>query len=94
VLIERAYQVCEQMGLAVWTEDEAGPYGTHPYETVSWQPQGSAALYSLDFFTSSTGTIDAALIYDPGVTARGETIGLLPNVSQFLSLTGSAFTFI
>ena len=58
------------------------------------QLQGSAVLYSLDFFTSSTGTIDAALIYDPGVTARGEVTGILQNVSPSLSLTSSAFSFI
>jgi subtilisin family serine protease len=58
------------------------------------QLKGSADLYSLDFFTSSAGTIDAALIYDPGVTARGEVIGFLQGVSPDLSLNSSAFTFV
>lgn len=58
------------------------------------QLQGSAELYSLDFFTSSLGTIDAAIIYDPGVSARGEVIGIVQNVSPSLSITDSSFTFV
>ena len=30
-LIEKAYRLGEKMGLAVWVEDEAGPYQTTPY---------------------------------------------------------------
>jgi Ca2+-binding RTX toxin-like protein len=58
------------------------------------QLKGTAELYSLDFFTSESGTIEAALIYDPGVTARGEVIGILPNVSSDLSIAAPAFTFV
>jgi Ca2+-binding RTX toxin-like protein len=58
------------------------------------QLKGTAELYSLDFFTSEVGTIEAALIYDPGVTARGEVIGILPNVSSDLSIAAPAFTFV
>ena len=58
------------------------------------QLQGSADLYSLDFFTSGAGTIDADLIFDPGVTARGEVIATLQAVSSELALTDPAFTFI
>ena len=28
------------MGLAVWNQDEAGPYQTKPYPGASWQPEG------------------------------------------------------
>ncbi len=55
---------------------------------------GSADLYSLDFFTSGTGTIDAALIYDPGVSERGELIGILQNVSTELSVSDPSFVFV
>lgn len=58
------------------------------------QLHGSANLYSLDFFTSSLGSIDAALIYDPGVTARGEVIGIIQNVSTNLNITSHAFAFV
>jgi hypothetical protein len=39
-LIEHAYTEGERKGLAVWTEDEAGPYQTVPYPGASWQPTG------------------------------------------------------
>ena len=40
-MIERAYTEGERkLGLAVWTEDEAGPYQTVPYPGASWQPTG------------------------------------------------------
>jgi hypothetical protein len=35
-LIERAYTIGEKMGLAVWTEDEAGPFQTVPYPGHRW----------------------------------------------------------
>lgn len=38
--VERAYTEGEGSGLAVWTEDEAGPYQTVPYPGESWQPAG------------------------------------------------------
>ena len=58
------------------------------------QLKGSADLYSLDFFTSSTGTIDALLNYDPGVTARGEAIGILQNASTDLTISSEGFSFV
>ena len=45
------------MGLAVWTEDEAGPYGTHPYPTGSWQPQGEALKQSHEYLPNGTAKI-------------------------------------
>jgi hypothetical protein len=30
-MIEQAYTLGETLGIAVWCEDEAGPYGTAPY---------------------------------------------------------------
>ncbi|MBD2452180.1 hypothetical protein H6G76_34775 [Nostoc sp. FACHB-152] len=58
------------------------------------QLKGSKDFYSLDFFTSATGTTNAALIYDPGATALGEVISVLQNVSLDLNLSSSAFTFV
>ena len=60
----------------------------------SIQLKGSAELYILDFFTSESGTIDADLLYDRGVSARGEVIATLQDVSPELALTDSAFTFV
>ena len=39
-MIERAYRFGEQHGLAVWTEDEAGPYQAIPQAGKSWPPEG------------------------------------------------------
>ena len=39
-MIERAYVVGEALGLAVWGEDEAGPFRTEPYATGTWAPEG------------------------------------------------------
>ena len=32
------YTLGEKLGLAVWNQDEAGPYQTKPYPGASWQP--------------------------------------------------------
>jgi hypothetical protein len=39
-LIERAYTEGERLGLAVWGQDEAGPFQTAPYPGTSWAPEG------------------------------------------------------
>ena len=39
-MIESAYTEGKRKGLAVWTEDEAGPYQTVPYPAESWEPAG------------------------------------------------------
>lgn len=69
-MIERAYTEGEASGLAVWTEDEAGPYQTVPYPAESWEPlghprrrphqyvrQGTAKLLTL--FHPATGEVRA-----------------------------------
>jgi hypothetical protein len=38
-LIEQAYRVAEGMDIAVWCQDEAGPFQTLPYQAPSWQPE-------------------------------------------------------
>ncbi len=45
------------MGLAVWTEDEAGPYGTHPYKTSNWQPQGEPLKQPHEYLPNGTAKI-------------------------------------
>ena len=60
----------------------------------SIQLNGSEEFYNLDFFTSGAGTINADLIFDNGVSARGEVIATLQNVSPELSVADPAFTFV
>jgi predicted nucleotidyltransferase len=56
-LIERAYQLGEQLGLATWTEDEAGPYQTLPYPGESWQREGHPAQYPHEYVRHGTAKI-------------------------------------
>ena len=39
-MIEDAYRSGESLGLSVWTQDEAGPFQTVPYDGHDWQPEG------------------------------------------------------
>lgn len=39
-MIERAYRAGEALGLAVWGQDEAGPFQTQPYPGGSWELAG------------------------------------------------------
>ena len=71
---------------ALITDFEAG------IDTV--QLHSSADLYLLDYFTDSSGVVSAAIIYDPGVSAREELIGILENVSIGLNLSDSSFSFV
>jgi hypothetical protein len=45
------------MGLAVWTEDEAGPYRTRPYETQTWQPQEEPLKQPHEYLPNGTAKI-------------------------------------
>lgn len=54
VLIERAYRLGEKLGLAVWNEDEAGPFQTIPYGGQSWQPQGQPVRQPHEYIKDGT----------------------------------------
>jgi hypothetical protein len=56
-LIERAYRVGEQLGLAIWTQDEAGPYQTKPYQGASWQPVGQPAQQPHEYVRQGTAKL-------------------------------------
>jgi serralysin len=57
------------------------------------QLKGSAQMYSLDFFTTS-GRVDAAIIYDPNTEARGEVVSIVQGVSENFSLNEPYFSFV
>ena len=50
-LIEAAYA---QERLPVWTEDEAGPYPTHPYPGVHWQPTSMPVRHPHEYVRAGT----------------------------------------
>jgi Ca2+-binding RTX toxin-like protein len=56
--------------------------------------KGSAELYRLDFFVSSAGTQDVAILNDLGNPAKDELIAIVENVSTNFSLNGSYFAFV
>jgi hypothetical protein len=56
-LIEAAYRLGEATGLAVWTEDEAGPFQTVPYPGGSWQPAGLPAHQAHEYVRNGTAKL-------------------------------------
>jgi len=56
-LIEDAYRLGEALGLAVWTQDEAGPFQTVPYAGGSWQPAGCPARQPHEYVRAGTAKL-------------------------------------
>src|SRR5688572_32361740 len=53
-LIEQAYRVGEQLGLAIWCQDEAGPFTTEPYAAGSWAPESEPKRHPHEHFRNGT----------------------------------------
>jgi hypothetical protein len=68
------------MGLAVWVEDEAGPYQTVPYPGESWQPESHPVQQPHEYIRN--GTAKMLTLFHPatgevrvkGVTQSTNTI--------------------
>lgn len=56
-LIERAYLLGEALGLAIWCQDEAGPFQTQPYPGQTWQPTGRPAHYPHEYVRRGTAKL-------------------------------------
>jgi hypothetical protein len=56
-LIERAYGLDPRAGLAVWCEDEAGPFQAVPHPGGSWQPIGRPAIQPHEYVRGGTTKI-------------------------------------
>jgi hypothetical protein len=62
------------LGLAVWTQDEAGPYQTKPYPGPSWQPSGHPMRQPHEYIRN--GTAKMLTLFHPqtgAVRLRGVT---------------------
>ena len=73
-MIEAAYTVGERLGLAVWGEDEAGPFQTVPYPGQQWRPEGQPARYPHERLRE--GTAKLLTLFHPAtgaVRVRGVT---------------------
>lgn len=44
----------EKLGIAVWNQDEAGPYQTLPYPGASWQPEGHPVQQPHEYIRNGT----------------------------------------
>jgi len=47
----------EKVGLAVWVEDEAGPFQTIPYPGESWQPEGQPVRQPHEYVRNGTAKL-------------------------------------
>ncbi len=56
-MIEQAYKIGESLGLSVWTQDEAGPFQTIPYEGYSWQPEGKPKRQPHEYVRNGTAKL-------------------------------------
>ena len=80
-MIEKAYQTGEKLGLAVWTQDEAGPYQTRPYPGASWQPVGHPAHQPHEYLRN--GTAKLLTLFHPA-TGRVIVKGVLSSANIVL----------
>jgi hypothetical protein len=56
-LIEDAYRLGAALGLAVWAQDEAGPFQTVPYPGGSWAPTGLPAHQPHEYVRNGTAKL-------------------------------------
>jgi len=69
-----AYTLGEQLGLAVWTYDEAGPFQPRPLAGQSWHAQGHPQRHSSHYVRC--GTVKLLCLFHPAdgrVRAKGVT---------------------
>src|SRR3954464_650408 len=63
-MVEQAYREAEAAGLAVWCQDEAGPYQAIPQPGASWQPEGGPARQPHEYVRE--GTAKLLTLFQPG----------------------------
>jgi hypothetical protein len=56
-LIEQAYRGAEAAGVALWCQDEAGPYQTVPYPGENWQAVGEPARQAHEYVCNGTAKL-------------------------------------
>ena len=73
-MIERAYTEGQRRGLAVWGQDEAGPFQTVPYPGESWVPEGQPVRQPHEY--QRDGTAKLLTLFHPSdgqVRVKGVT---------------------
>jgi hypothetical protein len=77
-LIERAYTQSAALGLALWCQDEAGPYQAIPHPGASWQPRGQPARQPHEYLRG--GTAKLLTLFCPATgEARAQPVAAAPN---------------
>lgn len=77
-MIERAYTLGEQLGLAVWTYDEAGPFQPRPLAGQSWQEENHPQRQSSHYLRR--GTVKLLCLFHPARGyARAKGVTRCPN---------------
>ena len=89
-MIELAYRIGEKVGLALWNQDEAGPYQTIPFAGQSWQPENHPVLQPHEYIRNGTAKIltlfhpASGTVRVTGVTSSANVV-LHPWLKQQLS---------
>ena len=77
-MIELAYRTAEAAGIALCTQDEAGPYQTVPYPGESWQPEGEPARQPHEY--ARNGTAKLLTLFRPATgEVRAKGVRTAPN---------------
>jgi hypothetical protein len=78
-LIELAYEQAEAAGLALWCQDEAGPYQAIPHPGETWHPQGQPTRQPHEYVRG--GTAKLLTLFRPAIgTVRAKGVLSAPNV--------------
>jgi hypothetical protein len=78
-VIERASRTGEKMGLAVWTEDEVGPFPTVPVAGHSWQAEGRPQRPPHEYLRAGTAKL-LTLFHPQSGRVRARGVQSCPNV--------------
>jgi hypothetical protein len=77
-LIEQAYTVGENLGLAVWTQDEAGPYQCKPVVGHHWHEPEQPLRQAYDYLRQ--GTAKLLVLFQPATgEVRAKGVRQCPN---------------
>jgi hypothetical protein len=77
-VIEQAYRVGEALGLAVWTQDEAGPSQAIPPPGPAWRPEGQPVRHPHEYVRG--GTAKLLPVFRPATgELRAQPVRAAPN---------------
>ncbi|MGI8912352.1 MAG: transposase [Chloroflexota bacterium] len=84
-LIEQAYREAEGAGLALFCQDEAGPYQAIPQPGVSWQPETKPACQPHEYIRG--GTAKLLTLFRPATGALRSSLHENPPAAGFAQRT-------